>query len=119
MSPQIQQRPPDAVPRTTPAITVKVFFHRGQPDDPSRAEAVTRTVPKTDAVAAAAVTQLLGGPTSAERQRGYFSMFSPATADMLKPVRIANGGAHADFRDFRLLLPNATSSCRFAPHWRS
>lgn len=116
----LQDRPgsPAAPPGTTPTststapatTTVKVFFHRGQPDDPARVEPVTRTVPKTGAVATAAVTQLLGGPTAAERQRGYFSLFSPATAGMLKSVRVANGVAHADFRDFRSLLPNATSS---------
>ncbi|MDX3189675.1 Gmad2 immunoglobulin-like domain-containing protein [Streptomyces sp. MN03-5084-2B] len=103
--------PPTGTSTTTPAtMTVKVFFHRGQPDDPARVEPVTRTVPKTGAVATAAVTQLLGGPTAAERQQGYFSLFSPATAGMLKSVRVANGVAHADFRDFRTLLPNATSS---------
>lgn len=116
----LQERPgaPAAPPGATPTgtstppatTTVKVFFHRGQPDDPARVEPVTRTVPKTDAVATAAVAQLLGGPTAAERQRGYFSLFGQATAGMLKSVRVANGVAHADFRDFRPLLPNATSS---------
>ncbi len=41
-------------------LTVKVFFHRGAADDPARVEPVTRTVPKPDAVAEAALAQLLG-----------------------------------------------------------
>ncbi|WIY00500.1 Gmad2 immunoglobulin-like domain-containing protein [Amycolatopsis mongoliensis] len=106
--------PPGAPATTTapsaPVTTVEVFFHRGQADDPARVEPVRRTVPKTDAVATAAVAQLLGGPTAAERGQGYFSMFGPATAGKLKSVRVANGVAHADFRDFRQLIPNATSS---------
>jgi len=30
---------------------------------------------------------------------------------MLRSVRIANGVAHVDFRDFSRVIPNASSSC--------
>jgi hypothetical protein len=61
-------------------------------------------------VATAALTQLLAGPTSAERDAGYWSVFSDKTAGMLSSVRIGNGVGHADFRDFSKVIPNASSS---------
>jgi hypothetical protein len=87
-----------------------VYFHRGAPDDPSRVVAVPRSVPKTAAVATAALNQLLAGPTDAEKQSGHWSMFGPGTAKMLKSVRIDNGTALVDFFDFRQVIPNASSS---------
>ncbi|GFJ80937.1 GerMN domain-containing protein [Phytohabitans houttuyneae] len=91
-------------------MTVKVFFHLGQDTDPDTVVAVNRTVPRTTKVATAALTALLAGPTRAEQDSGYWSHFSPATAGMLRSVRIANGAAHADFRDLRKVIPNASSS---------
>jgi hypothetical protein len=61
-------------------------------------------------VATAALNQLLAGPTSAERAAGIWSVFSGRTAGMLRSVRIGNGVAHADFRDFSTVIPNASSS---------
>lgn len=37
-------------------------------------------------------------------------MFLPATGQLLRSVRIANGVAHVDFHDFSKVIPNATSS---------
>ncbi|MGE5132108.1 MAG: GerMN domain-containing protein [Gemmatimonadota bacterium] len=99
-------------PATTPpaqaTTTVKVYFHQGTGD--GRLAAVTRAVPRTSAVATAALSQLLAGPTAAERSAGYWSWFSGKTAGMLNSVRIANGVGYADFRDFRAVIPNASSS---------
>jgi spore germination protein GerM len=58
-----------------------------------------------------AVTELLEGPTVAERTRSYGGWFSRRTAGMLRSVRIAAGVAYVDFRDFRRIVPNASSSC--------
>ncbi|GAA2552965.1 Gmad2 immunoglobulin-like domain-containing protein [Pseudonocardia hydrocarbonoxydans] len=94
---------------TTPApagtTTVTVFFHHGEPDDPRRVVGVTRSVPETGAVATAALSQLLAGPTAPEREAGYFSPFDAETADALISVRVADRVARADFHDFRAAVP--------------
>lgn len=96
---------------TTPAtMTVKVYFHRGSAADPAKVVAVSRTVPRSSKVATAALTQLLAGPTSAERKAGYWSWFGSATAGMLRSVRVAGSVGYADFRDLRPVIPNAGSS---------
>ncbi|MCX2951472.1 Gmad2 immunoglobulin-like domain-containing protein [Lentzea sp. NEAU-D7] len=92
------------------STTVSVYFHRGGLDDPGKVVAVPRTVPRTRMVATAALNELLPGPTAAEHEAGYWSMFVPATARTLKSVRIADGVAHADFTNFSTVIPNASSS---------
>ncbi len=96
---------------TTAADTTSfvVHFHQGAPGDPRKVVAVLRSVPKTAAVATAALTELLRGPTEAERRAGYWSMSVGETAGDLKSVRVG-GVAHVDFLDFREIIPNANSS---------
>ena len=109
---------PAAPTSTTPTPTsssaettnLLVYFHRGTPGDPGKVVAVPRSVPRTAAVATAALNELLPGPTAAERADGYWSMFVPGTARSLKSVRVADGVAYVDFRDFRNIIPNASSS---------
>ena len=72
---------------------------------------VIRTLPRTVAVATAALRGLFAGPTPDERQAAYSSLFSSATAGLLKRVRIASGTAYVDLHDPRDLLSGATSSC--------
>ncbi len=60
-------------------------------------EPVKRTVPKTEAVARAALTELLKGPTASERAAGYVSAI-PAGA-VLKAVTVEDGTAMADFSE--------------------
>jgi hypothetical protein len=99
--------PPSATPA---AMIVKVYFHKGPGADPTKLSAVRRTVPGGPMVATAALNQLLGGPTAAERAAGYWSVFSGRTAGVLRSVRIGNGVGHADFRDFSKIIPDASSS---------
>lgn len=109
-----------AAPTSSPAPTsaspggettnLVVYFHRGAPDDPRKVVAVQRSVPRTAAVATAALNELLPGPTAQEKASGHWSIFVPATAKTLKSVRVENGVAHADFTDFRQIIPNASSS---------
>lgn len=95
---------------TAPDVTsFAVYFHQGSPDDPRKVVAVPRSVPKTAAIATAALTELLRGPTEVERKNGYWSMFGDGTVDHLKTVRVVDGVAYADFRDFRQVIPNASS----------
>ncbi len=92
--------------RSSPAeLTVKVFFHKLEQLVP-----VSRTVSASADKPYAALSQLLAGPTAAERQAGYNSFFSAKTAHMLRSVRTMNGVAYADFGDFRLIIPSASSS---------
>lgn len=98
---------PGTVPST---MAVTVYFHRGPADDPTEVVAVRRTVPRSAKVATAALTQLLAGPTRSERAAGYWSMFGPATAGMMRSVRVADSVGYADFRDLRPVIPSAGSS---------
>ncbi len=82
--------------------------------DPADCAAVTaldRHVPRTGAVATAALQQLFAGPTPAEKAVGYRSPFSTATAGLLKSLRVRDGTAYVDLHDQRAQLAGATSSC--------
>lgn len=94
--------------RTAP---IEVFFPRGDPGTRcDRVYPVPRRVsPPT--VLAGAVEALLRGPTKSERRRGYGGWFSARSAGMLRGVRLSQGVAHVDFKDFRRLIPSASSSC--------
>jgi hypothetical protein len=57
-----------------------------------------------------AVNSLLAGPTPEERTAGLSSFFSDETAGMLNSVRLQDGVAFVDFRDFSGTIPNASTS---------
>ena len=67
--------------------TLRVYFNHQRLAADSAACAsvfpVSRSVPKTRAVASAALRELFAGPSAAEREAGYRSPFSPATAGLL------------------------------------
>ncbi len=95
-------------PTTTPdpgAREVTIFLLRGEELVP-----VTRQV-ATSGVLRAAVEQLLAGPTEAERAQGLSSMFTEATAGLLRSVTLDAGGtAVIEFADLRPAVPNASAS---------
>jgi Immunoglobulin-like domain of bacterial spore germination len=99
--------PGQSPPVSPTTMTVQVFFHKGSGTELA---AVNRTVAAAADKRSAALGQLLAGPTAAERKLGYFSFFSAKTAGMLRSVRVANSVGLADFGDFRLIIPNASSS---------
>lgn len=111
-SAQIAAAPASAQPQAT---VLRVYFNHQRlaavADDCAIVFERMRKVPKTEAVAAAALRQLFAGPTEAERAAGYRSPFSAATAGLLKRVFIEHGTAYVDLHDPRALLPGATSSC--------
>lgn len=102
-------------PAQPQATVLRVYFNNERlaaaPDDCATVFALRREVPKTEAVAAAALRQLFAGPTEAERAAGYRSPFSTSTAGLLKRVFIEHGTAYVDLHDPRALLPGVTSSC--------
>lgn len=89
---------------------VEVFFPRGQGGSCRRVFPVRRTV-QAPAVLTGAMTALLRGPTAAERRKGYGGWFSRRTASKLRSVNLVGGVAYIDFRDFRRIIPGASSSC--------
>ena len=99
-----------ATPQATATARVKVFFPRGNFADCSRVQGRYRRV-RAPGLLRGALTELLRGPTAAERRQGYGGWFSRRTAGRLDSVRLSGGVAHVDFRDFRKIIPNASTSC--------
>lgn len=103
--------------RAAPAGTtrVQVWFPNDRlnpdPQDCRAVFPVERRVPRTLAVAAASLRELFAGPTPAEAAAGYRSVFSPATAGLLRHVHIRDGTAYVDLHDRGEAMAGATSSC--------
>jgi hypothetical protein len=92
-------------------VTVDVFAPRGSIGSScARVYALHRRVP-APSVLAGAMRALVAGPTTAERRRGYGGWFSVLTAGSVRSAHVARGVAYVDFRDFRRVIPNASSSC--------
>ena len=91
--------PPPRQPEAT-TTTVEIFFGREERSACSSVAAVPRDV-APPRVARGALNELLAGPTPQENAAGFVSPFLTLTADGLNNIRIENGTAHVDFRDFR------------------
>lgn len=83
----------------------------GNPYDCTAVFPVERSVPKTMAIATAALQELFRGPTQTELEAGYHSFFSSETAGLLRRLRVSGGHAYLDLHDMRAALSGATSSC--------
>jgi hypothetical protein len=85
-----------AMAQKTQTMTIKVFFHNDKIDrewnDCKKVYPVTRTIPKTAAVATAALEELLRGPT-AEEAKNFSGFAPPETNGILKSVKVKNGAA--------------------------
>ena len=90
---------------------VSVFFSRGGPGPQCRRVRARPRHVAAPAVLRGALRALLRGPTARERRHRYGGWFSHRTAGRLNGVRLAGGVAHIDFRDFRKIIPNASTSC--------
>jgi hypothetical protein len=90
---------------------VAVFFPRGGPGPQCRRVRARPRNVAAPAVLRGAMRALLRGPTARERRHRYGGWFSHKTAGRLNSVRLADGVAHVDFRDFRKIIPNASTSC--------
>jgi spore germination protein GerM len=73
---------------------------------------VARSVPDADppAVLTATLTELVKGPTDAEKAAGLTSWFSPATADAVAAVSGGGSEYSVDFDGLNALIPNASTS---------
>jgi hypothetical protein len=91
-------------------VGVRIYLGAGNGRDCARVVAVRRTA-APPAVLRGAMSELLKGPTAAERRRGLGGWFTARTAGMLRSVSLRGGTAFVDFRDLRRVIPNASSSC--------
>ncbi len=101
-----------AQPPVPGKVAVQVFFHDANLD-PSYLNCdlvypATRWIDPTPAIARAAISQLLGGITAAEANRGLTTALNEGTA--LNTLTIENGVATADFNDNLTRL--VAGSCR-------
>lgn len=103
---------PGSGPASSSGTTgVRVYYPRGDSGiQCNRVFPVLRRV-GAPAVLKGALNALLRGPSSVERRRGYGGWFSFQTAGMLRSVRLTRSIAYIDFKDFRRIIPNASSSC--------
>lgn len=97
-------------------MTIKIYFNdlRGNPnfEDCGKVRAVKRTIPKTKAVAKAALEELFKGPTEQEKADELDSIFSADTKDILLSVKIKKGAAYVNYKkEVTEKLGNATTSC--------
>ena len=99
-----------------PTMTVKVFFHNEKLNpnmlDCNKAFPTTRTIPKTTAVARAALDELFKGVNEEEKAKGFWSFDPYSTTGIVKGLRTKNGAAYLNFTKLAFeKLGNATTSC--------
>lgn len=101
---------PVRIPKTE-TTTVQVFFNNNKLDPEiscNKVFPVTRTVPKTVAVARAAIEELLKGVTEEDTKAGYFSNINSGVK--INSLTIENGVAKIDFDE--TLEAAVGGSCR-------
>src|SRR3989338_5138161 len=85
----------------TETLGIKVFFGSNALNpgaiDCTKVFSVERTIPKIQAVAKAALEELLKGPTDEEKAQEYFTSINPGVK--LQSITIVDGVAKADFND--------------------
>jgi spore germination protein GerM len=102
--------------QSQPTMTVKLYYPNSKRDSGDcsvKVYPITRTIPKSSAVAKAALEQLFAGPTSEEKAKGYYSDFSDATKSFLISVNVKNRVAYVNLRDLTSSssIGNFTTSC--------
>lgn len=89
-------------------MTVRVYFTSDVTADTCEAsEYIIREIPRTQAVARAAINELLEGPTTAEEAQGFATSINEGTE--LQSISIENGIARVDFNE--TLDQNVGGSC--------
>jgi len=94
-------------------ITLKVFFNNDELDPEfscNKVFPVEREVPKTQAVARAALEELLKGPTENEKEQGFLTNINPGVT--IQSLTIEDGVARVDFDE--QLEFQVGGSCRVA-----
>lgn len=102
--------------QSTKTMNIKVFFSNEKLnpniDDCNKVFPVSRTIPKTTAVAKAALEELFKGVTKEEEAKGYGSIPPAESNGILKSINVKNGAAYVNFTN-RVLeqMGTATTSC--------
>ena len=97
-------------------MTVKLYFHNEklnpEMEDCNKVFPTVRTIPKTTAVARAALDELFKGVTEEEKSKGFWSFDPDATRGVIRSLNVKKGAAYLNFtkRAFET-LGNATTSC--------
>ena len=99
-----------------PTMSVKVYFHNEKfnPNqiDCTKVFPTTRTIPKTKAVARAALDELFKGVTPEEEKKEFGSFPPENTKDIVKSFNVKGGVAYLNFnKTVYEKLRNTTSSC--------
>ncbi|MGQ9675961.1 MAG: GerMN domain-containing protein [Chloroflexota bacterium] len=115
-TPEVRQTPSATkVPSMVEQMVIRVYFNNGklaaEPETCRVVHPLERVVPKTPAVARAALEQLFVGPTTEEQALGYTSPFSARTKSILRSVNIRDGTAYVNLADIRQIIPNASTAC--------
>ncbi len=80
-------------------LTIKVFFGNNKKDPQvlycEKVYPAERRIPKTKAIARAALEELLKGPTITEQNQGFFTSIKPGVK--IQGLTIENGTAKVDF----------------------
>ncbi|NNE68387.1 MAG: GerMN domain-containing protein [Pyrinomonadaceae bacterium] len=102
--------------QTKETVTIELFFvttvDNADLIDCGKTRAVTRAIPKTEAIGTATLNELFKGPTQDEKDNGATSMFSEETKSILKSLKVKDGAAYVNFDSSILeLMGNATTSC--------
>lgn len=97
-------------------IRIKLYFLNEKFDphleDCTKVHAVERAIPKTQAIAKAALEELFKGVTPEESAKGFVSFSPEETAGILKSVKIKNKAAYINFnKNVYEQMGNATTSC--------
>ncbi|HEV8159252.1 MAG TPA: GerMN domain-containing protein [Pyrinomonadaceae bacterium] len=102
--------------QTKDVMTIKIYLSDGN-DNPNfencgKVRHVMRTIPKTKAVAKAALDELVKGATEAEKAQNLSSIFSVETKSIIKNVNIKKDAAYVNLDDWVIEnLGTATTSC--------
>lgn len=94
-------------------MTIKVFFNNDKLDPEfscNKVFPVERKIPKTQAVARAALEELLKGATEAEKEQGFFTSINPGVK--IQKLTIEQGVAKVEFDE--QLEFQVGGSCRVA-----
>lgn len=97
-------------------MTIKVYFHNEKfnpnQQDCTKVFPTTREIPKTKAVARAALDELLKGVTPEEERQQFISYPAEDTKDVIKSLNVKGGVAFVNFKKVVFeKLGNTTSSC--------
>ncbi len=102
--------------QTSKTTTIKVYFSNEKLnpniDDCNKVYPVTRKIPKTSAIAKAALEEMFRGVTKEEEAKGYGSIPAAESNGILKSINVKNGAAYVNFTKLILeQMGNATTSC--------